>query len=580
VNAFWKSWKIKRALESIDRQPLVMRELHEGLRRKSTLSLRKGFGGGSFALLIWIFLVWPAEDAGHKAFVIFSWLTFAACILAGVFLSGDTLSKERREGTLPFLFLSSLSSGEVVLGKFAATTLVPAFTLLGILPTFMICLIVGGVTGSEVFRMMLAIPVTLLWAMALALLTSTYCSDQRIALGSALFSIIAVLLTGPAIGAILGGPASGWTAFIFCSLSPWTLVFNADAAFYVSNSWLYWSSLLITLAATYGCLALATVQISKSWRRTFSEKSSVEKNDECAIRSTDRRKFTPSNAIAWLVSRYQVKPLIPILFCIAGLIIWIGAAQIPNPPSFQRVPQPNASGGWTMQKRLLSPVAKLQKQIIPLIALQLLHIAFKIWVASAATQVFVADRRSGALEMLLGSPLSSQEIALGVLNGLRKRFRLVVLFILATDLLFAISSFSKHEFLLGAGTIMLAILLCVDIYALIWVGLIEGLLGRVPFWTLSMTLWRILGIPSIICGALPAIFFSRSLPVGLAIWFPLTLASTLWAIRSVKQQYLPHFRPIALQFFGNTLPAIESPWSFMNWEEESDGSPEPVTIRV
>src|SRR5882757_6880585 len=38
-------------IESIKLQPLVMRELHEGLRRKSTLRLRKGFGGGSFALL-------------------------------------------------------------------------------------------------------------------------------------------------------------------------------------------------------------------------------------------------------------------------------------------------------------------------------------------------------------------------------------------------------------------------------------------------------------------------------------------------------------------------------------------------
>ena len=89
-----------------------------------------------------------------------------------------------------------------------------------------------------------------------------------------------------------------------------------------------------------------------------------------------------------------------------------------------------------------------------------------------------------------------------------------------------------------------------------------------------MTLWRILIIPGVIWGALPAIFFGRSSLVGLGIWFVLALATTFGALRSVKERYLPRFRTFAFQFYGETIPEVESPWSFMNWEEETAGEPE------
>jgi ABC-type transport system involved in multi-copper enzyme maturation permease subunit len=586
VRAFWKTWKFDRALERMDRQPLVMRELHEGLRRKSTLRLRKAFGGTSLALITWTLLVWQSDAIGQQIFQFFCLFAFAGCLVAGIFLGGDSLSKERREGTLPLLFLSSLSSGEVVLGKFAANTLIPAFTLIGMLPSLTVCLLVGGVTGAEVFRAMLAIPPVLLWAMALALLTSGYCADQRAALGSALLSIAGMLFAGPLLANMFRSFSFGWLSFLFYSLSPLTLISNIEAGRYVSNAGLYWTSLFSTLIATYGFLLWTTAHISGSWRLNISEQRSEVKMADCepesqsepAAEPAGNPKIAADHAITWLVSRYKSKPIVPILITIAALIIWITARQIPAPRVWTPPSRPTPNGAWIPPIKAPGPVFLLRREVVPLIALQLLHLAFKVWIAFTATQVFTADRRSGALEMLLGSTLADEEIVSGVVHGLKRRFRMALLLLLSADLLFALTAFSQQHLLLGAGSIMLGILLWVDVEALIWAGLIEGLLGRIPFWSIVMTLWRMLGIPALICGAMPAIFFGRSLPVGLAIWFPLTLASTLWAIRSVKQQYLPHFRPIALQFFGNTPPAIESPWSFVNWEEEEPANPEPILI--
>jgi len=62
--------------------------------------------------------------------------------------------------------------------------------------------------------------------------------------------------------------------------------------------------------------------------------------------------------------------------------------------------------------------------------------------------------------------------------------------------------------------------------------------------------------------------------VNQGIWFVLALATTFGALRSVKERYLPRFRTFAFQFYGETIPEVESPWSFMNWEEETAGEPE------
>jgi ABC-type transport system involved in multi-copper enzyme maturation permease subunit len=59
---------------------------------------------------------------------------FGLSLLAGLFLTSDCLSEEKREGTLGLLFLTDLKSHDIVLGKFVATALSALYCLLALLP--------------------------------------------------------------------------------------------------------------------------------------------------------------------------------------------------------------------------------------------------------------------------------------------------------------------------------------------------------------------------------------------------------------------------------------------------------------
>ena len=59
----------------------------------------------------------------RQLFAALAGCAFILCLFAGVFLTSDSLSEEKREGTLGLLFLSSLLGSDIVLGKFSALAL-------------------------------------------------------------------------------------------------------------------------------------------------------------------------------------------------------------------------------------------------------------------------------------------------------------------------------------------------------------------------------------------------------------------------------------------------------------------------
>src|SRR5438105_15331494 len=117
--------------------PLVIRELTVAQRRRSTYFLRIGLGAGTMAVAAWAFLVWRAapEDAGHAVFAALAWVAVAAIVLTAVLLGSDTVSSERRTGTLGLLFLTDLQPNEIVAGTLAAAGIVPLFTLMASFPS-------------------------------------------------------------------------------------------------------------------------------------------------------------------------------------------------------------------------------------------------------------------------------------------------------------------------------------------------------------------------------------------------------------------------------------------------------------
>src|SRR5437867_2054998 len=141
--------------------PVVERELRMAARRRSTYGLRLLVALAAFSLTLWICTL-PVRgqaptDLGKSLFAVLTIMAFAYCLLIGPFLTTDTISSEKREGTLGLLFLTDLSSFDVVLGKWAATSLAGFYGLLAVLPVLGIPLLLGGVTPGEYGRVALAV---------------------------------------------------------------------------------------------------------------------------------------------------------------------------------------------------------------------------------------------------------------------------------------------------------------------------------------------------------------------------------------------------------------------------------------
>src|SRR5439155_6075187 len=121
-----------------------------------------------------------------------------------------------------------------------------------------------------------------------------------------------------------------------------------------------------------------------------------------------------------------------------------------------------------------------------------LHAAMKCWVAWEAGRRFAEVRRSGALELLLVTPLSERAILAGWLTGLKRRFAGPVAMLLSLDFLL---------WWAGAdGGWLLAMLVATglfiaDCYTLCWVSLWKGLTARSSTRAYVETLSRVLVLP-------------------------------------------------------------------------------------
>src|SRR5260221_7066041 len=146
--------------------PIVERELRVAARALNTFWVRLVavvvavvIGGG--VLLLSSAAGRDPFQLGSVLFGTLAWLAFLAVCTAGLFFTSDCLSEEKREGTLGLLFLTDLRGHDVVFGKLAATSLKTFYALMSIFHVLAISLLLGGVTGGEFWRKMLALSNTL-----------------------------------------------------------------------------------------------------------------------------------------------------------------------------------------------------------------------------------------------------------------------------------------------------------------------------------------------------------------------------------------------------------------------------------
>lgn len=136
---------------------LFQRELRVAARTRSNHWLRVvGAGVVLYALgAIQNQSLYSIQGAGQGIFRGLNWLLAGFIWLVAPVMTSDCLSREKRDGTLPLLFLTSLRPMELVLAKSFVHFLRAGMLLMSSVPILLIPVLFGGVSGIDAVRAML-----------------------------------------------------------------------------------------------------------------------------------------------------------------------------------------------------------------------------------------------------------------------------------------------------------------------------------------------------------------------------------------------------------------------------------------
>ena len=236
--------------------PIVERELRVAARSKITHRIRI-YTALVGIIVTCVFLTIESRtgsgfNLGSYLFMALGWLSFIFVCFSGIILTSDSVSEERREGTLGLLFLTDLRGYDVVLGKLMSSSLRSFYGLLAIFPVLALPLLMGGVTGADFWRMQLVLINGLFFSLALGMFVSSVNHDSQKALHTTF-----LLLTLVLVGFPLLDPFYHWTSMdrlFLASASPGTIFAMTMSKKYKD----FWSCLALSNALAWIFLALAS----------------------------------------------------------------------------------------------------------------------------------------------------------------------------------------------------------------------------------------------------------------------------------------------------------------------------------
>lgn len=526
--------------------PIVERELRVRARLRSTYRLRIGIACVAF-LLVFLLLVMGGRRStmgrpGTFVFHALAWGAFAFCLLEGARNTSDSLSEEKRAGTLGLLFLTDLRPYDVVLGKLMATSVNSFYGLLAIFPPMAIPLLIGGVTFDEFWRLVLVLLNAMVFSLTFGLAVSAGARDDRSAWSIAMASVLAWAILPPLL---LLSPA--WSTSIAAALSPTTAFLTAFDARYAVMAGVYWHSVLWVHVSSWLFLAAAAFLLPRNWqdrpierrapwwRRWFTPRAGPSVQEPVAgLRR--RAMILDGNPAVWLVVRGQARLtalwVIVVLASLCAVSAWILTS----------------GAKWT--------------GVSILAVMLLIHFVVATWVGIEACHLLSGSR--DALEILLCTPLPAKLVVEGHLEGLRQRFFRPVATLLTVELLLL----AAQVYVLGVGGTSMAvcfgILIVVglslagsllDLVAVARFGLWQGLANRKPSKAVTKTLIYVLVIP-----------FAGTLLMSGGLLLPIvSLVKNLMVINYAQERMRRQFRALVTDRYG--------------WAEEEDLVNRPSQVR-
>src|SRR6185436_363640 len=126
---------------------IIERELSLASKRRPLYLLRPVAPLVLLTFMVLPFLLYSffRRQEGRSCFMALGAGIFVAAIFASLGFSADSISSERRHGTLPLLYLAGLTNFDVLLGKLSAAGIPALLALLSVFPLLAFPLLLGGV---------------------------------------------------------------------------------------------------------------------------------------------------------------------------------------------------------------------------------------------------------------------------------------------------------------------------------------------------------------------------------------------------------------------------------------------------
>jgi ABC-type transport system involved in multi-copper enzyme maturation permease subunit len=534
--------------------PIVARELRVASRRRSTYWLRTGAAGLVMAAGTWLFIMMEENRSSPQsiAFALFCVLTGSAglhSLLSGVRTTADCLSEEKREGTFGLLFLTDLKGYDVVLGKLVASSVNSFYAILAIVPVLAIPVLMGGLTLGEFGRMALVVINALFLSLALGIFVSSMSRSAQKAAGVTLLLIVFITALLPWCGAIVAfirnarPVASG-----FLLPSPGFNYYMALDMNYQTQGAAFWTSLVLIHGLGWLCLLLACIIAPRSWqdrpagvqRLRWRERWQGWTFGSSAERAAFRQGLLDENAFFWLAARARLKPAL--VWGLLGLtaVIWV----------------------WGL--------AKYHRDFLNigtyLVTAFAINLVFRGWFAGEACRQLAEDRKAGTLELILSTPLTIRDILRGQSLALQRQFLGPVLVMLVIETLLMFAGFSDASLSNSDHNAWAAVwlsgmmMLVLDLGALYWICMWQGLTSRNPARASSGSLARIFVVPGtgyavvMLLGVLVSMGGTRmpepDWPFFLGLWLGLRIAADVGFASLARHKLLTEFRLVAQQRFS------------------------------
>lgn len=490
--------------------PIASRELAVATRKSVSFWIRMFAAlaaviiGAGFLILQWLFGMPPA-GMGRALFHVLTAIGFGAALLAGVFLTADSISEEKREGTLGFLFLTDLRGYDVVTGKLVATSLRTFYSIVAVFPVLGIAMLLGGVSGAQFWRTCLALLLALLGSLTFGLFVSSLNVSAARALGRTVALLVVWIAVPPIAQEVLSRFSPGrysWAGLF----SPFILFTSAD------NGARFWNSFAGN-AAVCALLFAATCYFTP---RMWQDRGQKQPRSPGRARKSHPELMDPnptmwlSSRDAWLTRKVVLGLSLLLFTAVVCTVLIDGTAYLL---------------GWGTVFGMLT-------------------FFLYLWTASRYSRLFVQLRQNGFLELLLATPLTPREIVDGHWNGWVRMFGLPLAILVAAHIFGSgIASYSGFGAFPGqqgaASSILLAssalsavlgaALFLGNLAALAWFGAYAGLTSKSP----AVALLKTFG-------------FVQILP-----WFVIAFLSGLVTVAVMM--------PIAIRTPGATNPALIGP---------------------